>query len=133
MSIYRRPHTSMCWKTYILPITTIVLIQMKFHIKNLWNISTGNGTRTHTGITAHQILSLMRLPIPPSQHRVLRILLALKLYLEYTTHGSNKEYNGSYTAYDHPSSGGISKVSIVFLVCFLNLVQYFNHNYSNCD
>ena len=34
---------------------------------------TENGTRTHTHLTVHQILSLRRLPIPPSRHFVVPI------------------------------------------------------------
>lgn len=39
-------------------------------------ISTASGTRTHTGISSHQILSLMRLPIPPLLRRVLNRVLS---------------------------------------------------------
>ena len=35
---------------------------------------TGNGTRTHTLFSEHQILSLRRLPIPPSQHLLYQII-----------------------------------------------------------
>ena len=40
---------------------------------------TENGTRTHTHLTVHQILSLRRLPIPPSRHLLFQYVKELVL------------------------------------------------------